>query len=182
MALVLRLCKRGVIRPKLNRWIKAFTVEPEFYDHRVLRPRVVYDHFFWHGWFIVKWFVDLQVDHLPNATNDLFLASQNKILTCYERPFQLKNDEMRERNVRFFVINKRECDHMRKQATESNGTIPALLHFSLVLLLFRAISDAGSSYNGGWAKPRFKRRTVDAFNWVEFNPSTLARRLKRTFD
>ena len=31
-------------------------------------------------------------------------------------------------------------------------------------------------------KPRFKRRTVDAFNWVEFNPSTLARRLKRTFD
>ena len=26
---------------------------------------------------------------------------------------------------------------------------------------------------------RFKRRTVDAFNWVEFNPSTLARRLKR---
>ena len=31
-------------------------------------------------------------------------------------------------------------------------------------------------------QPRFKRRTVDAFNWVEFNPSTLARRLKRTFD
>ena len=33
-----------------------------------------------------------------------------------------------------------------------------------------------------WTKPRFKCRTVDAFNWVEFNPSTLARRLKRTFD
>ena len=34
-------------------------------------------------------------------------------------------------------------------------------------------------------QPRFKRRTVDAFNWVEFiqfNPSTLARRLKRSFD
>ena len=31
-------------------------------------------------------------------------------------------------------------------------------------------------------KSRFKRRTFDAFNWVEFNPSTLARRLKRTFD
>ena len=33
------------------------------------------------------------------------------------------------------------------------------------------------------SKPRFKRRTVDAFNWVEFNPSTfIARRLERTFD
>ena len=114
------------------------TVEPEFYNPHVLRPPAVYDHFFWHGWFIVKWFVDLQVDHLPNATNDLFLASQNKILTCYEQPFQLKTDEMWERNVCYF--------------------------------------------NGGWAKLRFKRWTVDTFNWVEFNLLTLAQRLKRTFD
>ena len=71
---------------------------------------------------------------------------------------------------------------MRKQATESNGTIPTLLHFSVVLLLFCTISDAGSSYNGGWAKPRFKRRTVDEFNRVKFNPPTLAQHLKQTFD
>ena len=51
----------------------------------------------------------------PPAKRDKLplLASQIKIYTCYERPFQLNTAEMREINVHFFVINKRECDHVR---------------------------------------------------------------------
>ena len=83
-----------------------------------------------------------------------------------------------------------QCNQMcnEVQACTSLRIILALVHVyaCLHMHVLTKISVIYSTYHVVTSFvhlcPVLNVELVDAFNWVEFNPSTLARRIKRTFD